>query len=78
MKRVVMYAAVILVVFSVSFSACSKKEEAEPEKGKIDKMTDQAADAIVTRIRTPINQARSTKEAEEERMKALDETLKDQ
>jgi hypothetical protein len=41
-------------------------------------MTDEAADAIVKRIRTPLDKARSTKEAEDERLKAFDEELKDQ
>ena len=50
----------------------------EPEKGKIDEMTGKAADAIVKKIRTPINQARSAKELEDERVKAFDEALKDQ
>jgi hypothetical protein len=36
-------------------------------------MTDEAADAIVTRIRTPLDKARSTKEAEDARVRALDE-----
>jgi len=42
-------------------------------------MTDEAADAIVTRIKTPINRAKATKEAEDARVRALDEeALKDQ
>jgi len=41
-------------------------------------MTDEAADAIVKRIRTPLDKARSTKEAEDARVRALDgEALKE-
>ncbi|UCG81719.1 MAG: hypothetical protein JSV60_05440 [Desulfobacterales bacterium] len=78
MKRVVIYLAIAFVGFCMNVSACSKKEEVEPEKGKIDKMTDQAADAIVQKIRTPMNQARSAKQLEDERTKALDEALEEQ
>jgi hypothetical protein len=77
MKSLVTYLSIASVVFCITFSACSKKEEVEPEKGKIEKMTDKAADAIVKKIRTPINQARSAKELEDERVKAFDEALKD-
>lgn len=78
MKRLMTYLSIVSVVFCITFSACTKKEEVEPEKGKIDKMTDEAADAIVQKIRTPINQARSAKDTGEERLKAFDEELKDQ
>ena len=78
MRRVVIYLVIALVVFCAYFSVCSKKEGVESEKGKIEKMTDEAADAIVKKIRTPMDQARSAKETEEERARTLDEALKDQ
>lgn len=78
MKRLPTYSAVVLLFFCIGLSACSKEKEGEPEKGKIEQMTDEAADAIVKRIRTPLDKARSTKEAEDERLKAFDEELKDQ
>ena len=79
MKRLLIYSALVLLIFCTSLSACSKEEEGEPERGKIEKMTDEAADAIVTRIKTPINRAKATKEAEDARVRALDEeALKDQ
>jgi hypothetical protein len=79
MKKLLIYSVMVLFIFCMGLSACSKKEEGEPEKGKIEKMTDDAADAIVTRIKTPINRAKATKEAEDARVRALDEeALKDQ
>jgi hypothetical protein len=78
MKRLVTYLSIASVVCCITFSACSKKEDVDPEEGKIDEMTGKAADAIVKKIRTPINQARSAKELEDERVKAFDEALKDQ
>ncbi len=77
-KRLLTYSAVVLLFFCIGLSACSKEEEGEPEKGKIEQMTDEAADAIVKRIRTPLDKARSAKDKGEERLKALDEELKDQ
>lgn len=78
MKRLLTYYAVAMLVFCIGFSACAKEEEVELEKGKTEQMTDEAADAIVNRIRTPLDKARTTKEAEDERVKALDaEALKE-
>lgn len=79
MKRVLTCLTMALVVFSIGLSACSKKEEEEePEKGRIEKMTDEVAHTVVKKIKTPIDQAHSARAVEEERAKAMDEALKDQ
>lgn len=78
MKRLLIYLAMALVVFSIGLYACSKKEEGEPEKGAIEKMTDEVAHTAVKKIRTPIDQAHSARAVEEERVKAMDEALQDQ
>jgi predicted ATPase with chaperone activity len=78
MKRVMIYPAMVLLVFGINLSACSKDEGPKSEKGKIEKMTDHAADVVVEKIRTPIDKARSVQETEEERMRGLDEALKEQ
>ena len=52
-------------------------EDMEPEKGKIEKMTDRTADVIVEKIKTPIDRARSVKDMEKKRMRGIDETLKE-
>jgi len=79
MKRLLIYLVMALVVFSIGFSACSKEEEeGEPEKGAIEKMTDEVAHTAVKKIRTPIDQAHSARAVEEERVKAMDEALQDQ
>ena len=77
-KRLPMYFAMALLVFCINLSACSKDEGPKSEKGKIEKMTDHAADVVVEKIRTPIDKARSVQEMEEERMRGLDEALKEQ
>ena len=79
MRSLLAYLIMALVVFSVGLCACSKKkEEAEPEKGAIEKMTDEVAHTAVKKIRTPIDQAHSAKAAEEERAKAMDKALQEQ
>ncbi len=78
MKRLLICFAAALVVLSASFLGCSKDEGVEQDKGKIEKMTDHAADIAVEKIRTPIDQARSVKDSEESRMSGLDKTLKEQ
>ena len=70
MKKIVTYLAIAM------FFSCSKKEDKEPKKGRIDKMTDHAAEVIVEKIKTHIDRARSVKEQEKERMKGIDESLK--
>jgi hypothetical protein len=77
MKRIVTYLAIALFLSCTISFACSKKEDVESEKGKIEKMTDRTADVIVEKIKTPIERARSVKDMEEKRMKGIDETLKE-
>jgi hypothetical protein len=78
MRNLLTCLAVALVVFSIGLHGCSKKEEAETEKGAIEKMTDEVAHTAVKKIRTPIDQAHSAKAVEEERAKAIDEALQGQ
>ena len=76
MRSILTYLVVALVVFSIGFYACSKKEDVEPEKkGAIEKMTDEVAHTAVKKIRTPIDQAHSARAVEEERAKAMDEAM---
>ena len=77
MKKIVTYLAIAMFFSCTIFFSCSKKEDKEPKKGRIDKMTDHAAEVIVEKIKTPIDRARSVKEKEKERMKGIDESLKD-
>ena len=77
MKSIVTYLAIALFFSCTVFFACSRNEDVEPEKGKIEKMTDHAADVIVEKIKTPIDRARSVKDMEKERVRGIDETLKE-
>ena len=75
--RLVCAAAVgLLLVFP---SGCSKNEDqAAEEKGTIEKMTDQAAEKIEKKIRTPIDKAKATQNLGDERMKEMDQALQKQ
>ena len=77
MKKIVTYLAIALFLSCTIFFACSKDVESEKGKGEIEKMTDHTADVIVEKIRTPIEKARSVKGMEEDRMRGIDETLKE-
>ena len=77
MKKMLIYPAIALFLLSIIFLACSKGEDVESEKGKIERMTDHTADVIVEKIRTPIEKARSVRDMEEDRMRGIDETLKE-
>ena len=72
MKNLFMYLAVVLSVLCIGFSACSKGEEVESEKGKIEKITDQIAEDAVQGIKAPINKARAVQDMAEKRVKGLD------
>ena len=68
-------AAVLSV--SITFTGCSKQEEDQvaEEKGSIEKMTDEAADKAVKKIRTPISKARDTGNLGDERLEEMDKAL---
>ena len=78
MRALLMCFGTAFFVLCTAVVGCSKDESAERETGRIEKMTDHAADIAVGKIRTPIDQARSAKDMEEARMRSIDESLKRQ
>ena len=78
MKRIMVYTVVGLVALSLNLVACAKKEETEPKKGKIEKMTDEAAEVIVKKIRTPMDRARTVKKMEIDRARDIDQRLEEE
>jgi hypothetical protein len=72
--------AAVLLSISIAFTGCSKHEDEQvvEEKGAIDKMTDEAADKAVKKIRTPINKARGTSNLGDERLEEMDKALQKQ
>lgn len=83
-KKVLFYywgvsAFVLAMVFS---AGCTKNEtqqaEEVEEKGRIEQMTDQAADEAVQKIRTPINKARTTRDYGDDRLESMDKAIQQQ
>jgi hypothetical protein len=72
MRKLFMYIFSVSVVFWIGLSACSRGEDVETEKGKIEKFTDQIADDAVQGIKAPINKARAVQDMADKRVKALD------
>jgi len=71
--------AVIVGCLLILPAGCSKKEEQQAEeKGVIDKMTDQAAETAVKKIRTPMDKARATQNLGDERVEEMDKALQKQ
>lgn len=61
------------------FSGCTTNgEKQEAEKGKIEKMTDQAAETAVKKIRTPQEKARAARDLGNDRLEAMDKAVQQQ
>ena len=78
MEKMMTYCVLVLLFGGAALLSCSNNKEAEPEKGMIEKMTDKAAKEMAERIRAPIDQARSAADQEEDSMKDMDKSLKEQ
>jgi hypothetical protein len=74
-KGVLKYGAIALFGWCLTFSACSQNEGVDSKNKSIEEMTDHAADVIGTRIKTPIDQARSVQGVARERLKRTDKPL---
>jgi len=72
MKKLSMYIFSVLAVLWIGFTACSKGEEVDSEKGKIERFTDQIADDAVQGIKAPINKARAVQDMAAKRVQAFD------
>jgi hypothetical protein len=60
-------------------AGCTKNDEQQSDKkGRIEKMTDQAADTAVKKIRTPMDKARATQNIGDDRLKEMDKALQKQ
>ena len=73
MKQLSSYSLILMLWFAFFLTSCAKT--GEEEKGKIEKMTDHAAEVAVEKIRSPIEQAEAARELEDGRVKKLDEAL---
>lgn len=73
-------AAVVVVCFLQA--GCTKNNEQQAqeieEKGRIEQMTDQAAEKAVKKIRSPIDKARDTQTLGDDRMESMDKAVQQQ
>lgn len=71
--------AAVLSFLLVLPAGCTKNDEQQSdEKGRIEKMTDQAADTTVKKIRTPLDKARATQNIGDDRLEEMDKALQKQ
>ena len=74
MKPVKILTMILVAVVLVGGVACSNQEA--DEKSSIDEVTTKAAKVVVDRIHSPIDKAKATKSLGDDRMRAMDEALK--
>ena len=77
MKKMILCSVIALLLGGAAFFACSDDKEAESKKGRIEKMTDKTAKEMVDHIRTPIEKAQSAKNRQEDRLRHMEENLKE-
>ncbi len=71
--------AVFVSILLALVLGCSKNEEPQvEEKGSVEKMTDQAAETAVKKIRTPMDKARATQDLGNDRLEEMDKALQKQ
>ncbi|MDX1777163.1 MAG: hypothetical protein R3297_11320, partial [Desulfobulbales bacterium] len=69
----IFFTAVMVSLLIIYTWGCSKEgEQPGAEKGTIDKMTDQAAETAVKKIRTPQDKARALNNIGDERLEEMD------
>ena len=72
-------AAAIVTSLLIQFSGCSKNGEQQAEKkGAIEKVTDQAAETAVKKIRSPQDKARASQSLGDDRLEEMDKALQKQ
>ena len=81
-KRLYSYiiCAAVLVLLPSLQTGCSKSgdDQQTEEKSGIERMTDQAAETVEKKIRTPMDKARSTRNLGDERVEQTDRALQKQ
>jgi hypothetical protein len=75
MKRNAIIILFVLILAGTMLFGCERNEE-QTEPGAIEKLTEETADEIVDKIKTPLNKARSAKNTGEDRMKDIEDAVK--
>ena len=69
---------VLFLFVNVALMSCSKSLNEDAEKSAIETMTQETAHEIVHRIQTPINNARALQDEQEDRLDAMEDSMKEQ
>jgi aspartate oxidase len=77
MKRILLYFIFPLIILCMNCVACSKGEEGERKKGRIEEMAEETGHSIARSLKAPVNKARDVKDMEEERADEIDEYLEE-
>ena len=67
----------VLIMVGMSLLACSGGSDGESEKGAIRQMTDQVADEMVHKMRSPIDKARAAKDQGEDHLDEQEDAVED-
>ncbi len=77
--KIMIHIGIVLFLFvNVALMSCSKSLNEDSEKGTIETMTQETAHEIVHRIQTPINNARALQDEQEDRLDAMEDSMKEQ
>lgn len=77
MTRKLLYYVMVIFLAGMSILACSGGSDGESGKGAIRQMTDQVADEMVHKLRSPIDKARAAKEQGDHHMDELEDAAED-
>ena len=66
-----------LIMVGMFMLACSGNSDGESEKGAIRQMTDQVADEMVHKMRSPIDKARAARDQGEDHLSDLEDAVED-
>lgn len=77
MKKNFLHVLMALFLSAAVFVSCTSEKDTETEKGAIDNMTDRAAKEMADSIQIPLERARAAAKQQEDKMRELDEALRD-
>ena len=78
MTKKLLYMTMALIMVGMFTLACSDNSDGESEKGAIRQMTDQVADEMVHKMRSPIDKARAARDQGEDRLDRMEDAVEDE
>ena len=77
MIKKLLYITIAMVMAAMPLWSCSGSSDGESEKGAIRQMTDQVADEMVHRMRSPIDKARAARDQGEHHIDELEDAAEE-